>query len=187
MTLELTMEELAETTAMIEDMPALVVFIVEMVAFPQDIRWVSAATGVVSGVMLGRKYSGGAKKAELIALKRDLEEELGALALEGGGGEGRRSIGGSMRAVESVFGAGVAREKEAEVDELLGDGGDIEMASAQETRPAELPLPGAVNDEEGEEEGAGGGMREQLAERDRVIEGLRRRVQVLEGGGGGDS
>jgi hypothetical protein len=92
-----------------------------------------------------------------------------------------------MRAVESVFGAGVAREKEAEVDELLGEGGDIEMASAQEMRPAELPLPGAVNDDEEEEEGGGGGMREQLAERDRVIEGLRRRVQVLEGGGGGDS
>ncbi|GMI50749.1 hypothetical protein TeGR_g15253, partial [Tetraparma gracilis] len=142
-TLELTLEELNEKTAKIEDLPALFVFIVEMVAFPRGISWVSAATGVVSGLMLGRKFSGGAKKAELVAKKRELEEEMEKL---GGGG---LSLGGTLRGVEAVFGAAAARGMEAEIEEELGEGGDVEMAGL-ETRQAELP--GSLGGGEEEEE-----------------------------------
>ncbi|GMI41571.1 hypothetical protein TeGR_g1555, partial [Tetraparma gracilis] len=113
-TLELTLEELNEKTAKIEDLPGLFVFMVEMAAFPEGLSWVSAATGVFSGLMLGRKFSGGAKKEELIAKKRDIEEEMDKL------GGGRLSLRGSMKAVESVFGQAAAREMEGEVEAVIG-------------------------------------------------------------------
>ena len=131
----------------IEAIPALVVFTIKLLAFgPNELTWTSVVSGIFSGVMLGRKTSGGAKKEELIAQKRELEEELVKL----GGGE-RVSMHGSMKAVESVFGAAAAREMEAEIEDVVGEGegtGDLEMASV-ETRPVELP--GAV--------GGGGGGR----------------------------
>jgi hypothetical protein len=168
-TLELTLEELNEKTAKIEDLPGLFVFIVEMAAFPESISWVSAATGVFSGVMLGRKFSGGAKREELIAKKREIEEEMETL-----GGGRRLSLGGTLRGVESVFGAAAAREMEAEIEDVVGEGegtGDLEMASV-ETRPVELP--GAVGGEgAGGEGGGGGSLRVQLEQALRREEALR--------------
>jgi hypothetical protein len=110
--------------------------------------------------MLGRKTSGGTKKAELKAEKRELEEELEKL------GRGKPTVLGSMKAVESVFGARKARALEEEVLETVEEG-DVEMARL-ETRPAEPPLPGQVGEEVEEED-----LRVQL-------EGLRRRNVELE-------
>jgi hypothetical protein len=162
------LEELNEKTAKIEDLPALFVFIVEMVAFPRGISWVSAATGVVSGLMLGRKFSGGAKKAELVAKKRELEEEMEKL---GGGG---LSLGGTLRGVEAVFGAAAARGMEAEIEEELGERGDVEMAGL-ETRQAELP--GSLGGGEEEEE-EGGSLRAQLEQALREKEALRAKADA---------
>ncbi|GMI19981.1 hypothetical protein TeGR_g175 [Tetraparma gracilis] len=159
-TLELTMEELNETTVLIESVPALIVFVIEIVVFPKELSWVSAVSGLISGVMLGRKTSGGTKKAELKAEKRELEEELEKLA------GGKPTVRGSMMAVESVFGARKARALEEEVLETVEEG-DVEMARL-ETRPAEPPLPGQVGEEVEEED-----LRVQL-------EGLRRRNVELE-------
>ncbi|GMI36602.1 hypothetical protein TeGR_g8772 [Tetraparma gracilis] len=154
-TLELTLEELNEKTAKIEDMPGLFVLMVEMVAFPEGLSWYSAAAGVFSGVMLGRKFSGGAKREELVAKKREIEEEMDKLG-------GAVRLSGTMKAVESVFGEAAAREMEAEIEEDWGggeEGGDLEMARA-ETRQAELPgalSGGGLDEEEGEHEGVGEG------------------------------
>ena len=120
----------------------------------------SAVSGLISGVMLGRKTSGGTKKAELKAEKRELEEELEKLA------GGKPTVRGSMKAVESVFGAQKARALEEEVLETVEEG-DVEMARL-ESRPAEPPLPGQVGEEVEEED-----LRVQL-------EGLRRRNVELE-------
>ena len=174
----------------IEAIPALVVFTIKLLVFgPNELTWTSVVSGIFSGVMLGRKTSGGAKKEELIAQKRELEEELEKL----GGGK-RVSMHGSMKAVESVFGAAAAREMEVEVEEDLGElpgsvvdaGGDIEMA---ETRPVELP--GSVADEIGDAPGSvgdeTGDLRAQLeqarADADELRaenSALRRRVRGVE-------
>ena len=89
---------------------------------------------------------------------------------------------GSMKAVESVFGAAAAREMEAEIEDVVGEGegtGDLEMASV-ETRPVELPgaVGGEGEDDEGGEgaggEGGGGGsLRVQLEQAIREKETLR--------------
>ena len=118
----------------------------------------SAVSGLISGVMLGRKTSGGTKKAELKAEKRELEEELEKL------GRGKPTVLGSMKAVESVFGARKARALEEEVLDTLEEG-DVEMARL-ESRPAEPPLPGQVGEEEGEA----------VEELEAELEGLRRRT-----------
>ncbi|GMI19877.1 hypothetical protein TeGR_g9691, partial [Tetraparma gracilis] len=172
--------KLNEKTAKIEDLPGLFVFMVEMAAFPEGLSWVSAATGVFSGLMLGRKFSGGAKKEELVAKKREIEEEMDKL-----GGAARLSLRGSMKAVESVFGRAAAREMEGEVEEDLGageegggggEGGDIEMA---ETRPAELPgsvTGGDADEEEKEGEGVQENLQEQLSQALAEADALRSRA-----------
>ncbi|GMI24990.1 hypothetical protein TeGR_g5492 [Tetraparma gracilis] len=167
-TLELTLEELNEKTVRIEAIPALVVFTIKLLAFgPNELTWTSVVSGIFSGVMLGRKTSGGAKKEELIAQKRELEEELEKL-----GGGGRVSMHGSMKAVESVFGAEAARAVEGEIEGGLEggeEGGDVEMAGL-ETRQAELP--GSLGGGEEEEE-EGGSLRAQLEQALREKEALR--------------
>ena len=117
MTLELTLEELNEKTVLIESIPALLVFVIEIIAFPTELSWVSAVSGLISGICLGRKTSGGTKKDELVAQKRGIEEEMEKL-----GGGRRLSLRGTLKGVESVFGQAVAREMEAEIEGVVGEG-----------------------------------------------------------------
>jgi hypothetical protein len=168
-TLELTLEELNEKTVLIESIPALLVFVIEIIAFPTELSWVSAVSGLISGICLGRKTSGGTKKDELVAQKRGIEEEMEKL------GGRRLSLGGTLRGVESVFGAAAAREMEAEIEEDLGDGGDVELAE----------LPGAVDGGEDEEEGGSGeslraqldAMRERAEKAEKEVGALRKRAR----------
>ena len=178
--LDITMEEMNMKTVILEAIPSLVIFVVEVSAYPSEISLVSVVIALMSMFIIGKKSNGTSKKKELVAEKREIEEKM-ALIEEPATKGGRES----MKMVAAVFGVAKAKKVQEDVEIEVAGRRKSMVGAAEETRDVEMAvlgggLPGAA------EGGEGGGEKETLRQRadrlEREADRLKRELAEAEAG-----
>jgi hypothetical protein len=140
--LDIALEEMALRGVMIESIPSILVFFVEIVSArnrPLNTLMLSIVNALVSVVLIGRKSYLPNRKKEMKTKKGDLEETLRGMK-----GSGRKSsVRGSQKLLAGVFGGAAAAATEGLMEERVGAGAggtaeelrDVEAASEQGAAP----------------------------------------------------
>jgi hypothetical protein len=140
--LDIALEEMALRGVMIESIPSILVFFVEIVSArnrPLNTLMLSIVNALVSVVLIGRKSYLPNRKKEMKTKKGDLEETLRGMK-----GSGRKSsVKGSQKLLAGVFGGAAAAATEKLMEERVGAGAggkeeelrDVEAASEQGAAP----------------------------------------------------
>jgi len=115
--LDITMEEMNMKSIMLEAIPSIVIFVVEVCVYPTEIDIVSVVIALVSMFMIGRKSNSPSRKREFTAEKREIEGKMAAISEPAtkGKGKGKGEIG-SLKMLVAVLGSTRAKEIQEEVE-----------------------------------------------------------------------
>ncbi|GMI27027.1 hypothetical protein TeGR_g3261 [Tetraparma gracilis] len=130
--LDIALEEMALRGVMIESIPSILVFFIELGSArnrPLKTLILSIVNALVSVILIGRKSYLPNRKKDMKAQKGDLEEKLRAMKEPGR----KSSVKGSQKLLASVFGGAAAAETEALMDAAVERGG----AKEEELRDVE--------------------------------------------------
>lgn len=109
--LDITMKDLNTKSFKMEDMPSLLVFVAEIIVYPKEIELISVVNAIVSAVLIGKKSNSQFRKKQLVADKRNIEEQIASLEKPI---KRERSVReGSMTMVAAVLG----REKANKIED----------------------------------------------------------------------